>query len=242
MSILSENDACALSIVSAGYGLITPDSPLKPYSATFSAGPDSIAPVGLDAASAGREWWRALTEAAAVDDGPRSLTELVASKPAAVVLVALSAPYVRALRDDLVSAARALGEGRLILVSVGTRHVDGLDGGLVPVSVELQRVLGGSRLSLNVRIARYLLGESSTHQWKTALITDLLGSLVEHADPCARQRRARMTDAEVMAFIQQARRAEPDVPKSHLLRRLRDGGRACEQQRFGELFARSAPR
>jgi len=54
--------------------------------------------------------------------------------------------------------------------------------------------------------------------------------------------RVRMTDAEVIEFINKARNDKPQVSKSRLLRRLRDGGRSCEQGRFGELFVRAARR
>ena len=241
LSILSANGPADLSIVSAGYGLITLDTEVKPYSATFSAGPDSVASEGIDAASAGREWWRLLTQAPAVDGSPRSLDDLAAVEPDAVMVVALSAPYVLALRDDLMAAvARKRHQGRLILVSAGTRRIDGMDDELIPASAVLQGVLGGSRNSLNVRIARYLVSMSATHGWDAGKIAKVLRRLAERSKVADSHARVRMTDADVVAFINQARHREPDVSKSRLLRRLRDSGRSCEQWRFGELFARAA--
>lgn len=243
LSILAANEACTLSIVSAGYGLVGPDSVLKPYSATFSPGLDSVADVGVDPDSARRAWWHALAGARTTsDDRPRSLEELANSEPDAVLLVALSAPYVRALRDDLVSAAASLGgKGHFILVSAGMRTPHGLDGH-IPVSAQLQHALGGARVSLNVRIARYLVREAGTHRWAKEGIVRVLGQLSEPSPDGRRLLRKGMTDADVIAFITRARSADPSVTKTRLLRRLRDQGRCCEQQRFGNLFMRVAKR
>jgi hypothetical protein len=243
LSILSSDDPADLSIVSAGYGLITLGTEVKPYSATFSAGPDSVASEGIDAGAAGREWWRALTQAPAVDGSPRSLADLAALEPDAVMVVTLSAPYIQALRNDLMAAAaRKRLRGRLIIVSAGTRRIDGMDDELIPASAELQGVLGGSRNSLNVRIARYLVGESATHGWDPGKIAKILRRLGVRAKVADRPVRVRMTDAEVIEFINKAKNDKPHVSKSRLLRRLRDGGRSCEQGRFGELFVRAARR
>jgi hypothetical protein len=170
------------------------------------------------------------------------LAELASSEPDAVMLVALSAPYVRALRDDLVSAAARLrGKGQFLLVSAGTRHPHGIDG-MIPVNAKLQHALGGARVSLNVRIARYLVREAAAHRWATEEIVRMLGTLNEHSADGLRPLRSRMTDADVTAFIMRARGEDPGVTKTRLLRRLRDQGHACEQRRFGDLFMRSVGR
>src|SRR5260370_5397912 len=151
----------------------------------------------MDGGTAGREWWRALTQAPAVDGSPRSLADLAALEPDAVMVVALSAPYIQGLRDDLMAtAAWKRLRGRLIIVSAGTRRIDGMDDELIPASGELQGVLGGSRNSLNVRIARYLVGESMTHAWDTGKIAKVLRRLAERAKLADRLVRVRMTDAE----------------------------------------------
>src|SRR5581483_11722789 len=62
-------------VCSAGYGLVSVESPLRPYSATFAAGePDSVCVGAEDVTATRRAWWRAL---AGWDGpgpaGPRSL-------------------------------------------------------------------------------------------------------------------------------------------------------------------------
>src|SRR6266568_5508906 len=84
---------------SAGYGLIPADAPLRPYAATFTGGhPDSV-PGGADGA---RAWWYALSSWEGPSSGQsRSIRELAATEPAASYLLALSAPYLQACREDI---------------------------------------------------------------------------------------------------------------------------------------------
>jgi hypothetical protein len=49
--------------------------------------------------------------------------------------------------------------------------------------------------------------------------------------------RTRLSDADVLTYITQQRRVDVNVSRSRLLAELRASGRACEQQRFADLFA-----
>jgi hypothetical protein len=240
LSLLSQTHPVQLWVASAGYGLVRLDQQLKPYSATFSPGPDSVFVHGRREQRDGelREWWELITKANLGHSRPRTLRELAASDPGAILLVALSEPYVRALRDDLVAARTKLhGSGKLLIVSAGTKHCPGLDENLLPVDANLQIAVGGPLLSLNARVARHLVVTSATHRWTTSAITE---SLREVRSASKRhQSRSRLTDAKVIAFIKRAARQDNRASRSDLLHRLRTKGFACEQQRFAGLFARS---
>jgi hypothetical protein len=231
-----------LWVASAGYGLIREDQPIKPYSATFSpSGPDSVTSQAQaqDRNVILREWWAALAEWELSGSGtPRSVQTLAARHPEAILLVALSNSYLRALRDDLIGARDELrSSGRLIIVSAGTKSQLGLEENLLPVGAEVQSALGGSRLSLNVRIVRHLIQTWSQHTWEPDLATAEVRAL-RRADG-QRVRRTQLSDREVLDFIARARREAAGVSWSALLRRLRDHGFACEQLRFRELFVRA---
>lgn len=240
LSIEAEGPGCSLAVVSAGYGLIDPDSAVKPYSATFSPGPDSVTGRGAEV-EVRRKWWNHLADdPPSAGAHPHSLQELAASEPQDIFLVALSAPYLEAVQQDLVMAAQQLNSAsQLILISSsGTASAEGMDG-RIPISVDWQHALGGSRLSLNVRMARHLVRCASDHGWNRNEIAQLLSnpprSVDRHAAP-----RVRVTDDEVVAFIKAARRSAPSISKSRLLRGLRESGYACEQGRMGALFHRAA--
>src|SRR5207247_1269509 len=152
------------------YGLVRPSQQLKPYSATFSLGPDSVLVGGRKERRdlVRREWWTLITRANLGHGSFRTLRDLAASDPGAILLVALSEPYVQALHDDLMEArARLQGGGRLLIISTGTKTCPGLDDNLLPVDAGMQSALGGSRLSLNVRIARHVVATCAMHGWAT---------------------------------------------------------------------------
>jgi hypothetical protein len=233
-----------LWVASAGYGLIQETRSIKPYAATFSEGPDTVvrwARTG-ERESALQEWWMLLAESGTLaDDAPRSVRSLVASDPEATFVVALSRTYLLALREDLVAARRELrGGGELVLISAGTKSCPGLEENLVQIGAEVQSALGGSRLSLNVRIVRHLIRTRYQHAWRGGAIMSSFRGI--RKDRLAATRRTALNDEDVIEFIGRARLEKPAVSKTALLRRLRDQGFACEQGRFRELFTEAAVR
>jgi hypothetical protein len=244
-SLASEADGdLELWVASAGYGLIQESRSIKPYAATFSEGPDtavSWTPAG-GRETALQQWWTLLAESETLAiDAPRSVRSLVAGDPQATLIVALSRAYLLALKDDLVAARRELrGPGKLVLVSAGTKSCPGLEENLVQVGAEVQSALGGSLLSLNVRIVRHLIRTRYEHGWQRGSMATSFRGLRSNR-PVA-DRRTTLNDREVIEFIGRARRDNGDISKTALLRRLRDHGFACEQGRFRELFSQAVVR
>ena len=106
---------------SAGYGLIPADAPVRPYAATFTGGhPDSV-PGGADGA---RAWWHAWvcgkdpSQVSRAASGSWQQRSRLAS-----YLLALSAPYLYACRDDIVAASSLVRDpDRFMVVSAGARY------------------------------------------------------------------------------------------------------------------------
>jgi hypothetical protein len=221
-----------LWVCSAGYGLIPATASVRPYAATFSAGPDSV-PGGADGA---RQWWQALAEWEGPEQGhPRTIQALAAANPSASILIAVSAVYLRACRDDIDAAAGELPDlDRIMVVSVGTRHPGPLAELMIPADARLRIALGGTLQALNARIAARLLAEGITSRAEAVqYMTDLLASQpsVQVYD------RKKLSDQEISAWIA-GRLAQ--APTSRLLREFREAGYACEQQRFARLHGRVA--
>ena len=226
-----------LWVCSAGYGLIPVEAPISPYSATFAPGhPDSV-PNGR--AGAGT-WWAALREWSGPVFGPRSLAQLAAVDREARLLLVLSRPYLNACRDDVLAAASIVASaGGLSIVSAGTKSDSQLEDLLLPVDARLQHALGGTRRSLNVRVAEHLLaGGLTTHEEMKTSLERLLVS----QPPVPRYERLVMTDRQVGGFIRQRLRIDRSVSCTRLLRELRESGHACEQRRFSALFHSEAAR
>jgi len=219
-----------LWVCSAGYGLIPAAAELLPYSATFSVdSPDAIPDGNAGAA----RWWAALQSWDGPAAAPRSLAALVEDDPSSRVIVALSAPYVRACRLDLISAAVSARPGQFSVVSAGTKRDADLTPYLLPVDARLQHVVGGTRQALNVRAVSHLLTVGATsHADMEASLTVLLAK----QPPVPRYERRRASDAEVRTFIRRRLRADNTATHSRLLREFRNSDRACEQSRFADLF------
>jgi hypothetical protein len=229
-------------ICSAGYGLITPDSEIRSYSATFSPEEGDCVTRGLDAAArrvAAQEWWKQI----AMWSGPtgnrvRSLTSLTRAYPNTPLLVVASPEYLYALEKDLSGALDALADPDLLLiVSAGTRSFGKFSDNLVPCDARLQPLVGGTRASLNIRVAKLLIERSGKMLLGAKRVSAELGRLLKRQPPIENYQRRAVTDDQVRTFIRtQAHRNGMVISRSALLRKFRDSGKACEQSRFANLY------
>ncbi len=229
-------------VVSAGYGLVPVKALVEPYSATFSLGSaDSVAQgkSGKSPQEANRDWWGFLRNwSGPCSQAPRSLTDLARLETSAPMLVALSNTYVQAVRDDLVGAAEAMGDkADLLLVSTG-RPPEGLEETQLPCDARLVNTLGGTRTSLNARVADHIVRRSPDHGFDAAGVKKMLQGKIRRSGPIPRyDHRDRMSDEEVRAQIRARRRnGDREPSRTALLRELRDDGFACEQKRFAGLY------
>jgi hypothetical protein len=219
-----------LWVCSAGYGLIPADAHIRPYAATFSGKSDRV-PGG---AHGGRQWWHALScwEGPAPGE-PRSIRSLVTTDPSAFFLLALSASYLDACRDDIAAAAvEVANPDTFMVISAGTRFPGHIGPLMVPADARLQRFLGGTRQALNARIAAYLMSAGITSRTEA---TNRLTRLLSEQPPVTLYQRKKLSDQEVTEMIADRLAQQPDMSASRLLREFRDAGYACEQQRFAGL-------
>ena len=233
-----------LWIASAGYGLVSPGSMLVPYAATFAPRvADSVAHVG-DARDAPRRWWDGLARWRGPEsDTPRTLAQLAGDDARSAILIVVSAAYLAALASDAEAAAMRLRRREsLMIVSAGASPEGPLASQVLPADARLQSALGGTRQSLNVRIARWLIEHAEDHQFDPTDIHRCLADELEKQPALERFDRKAIDDDEVRAYIAACLSENAQLTKSVLLRRLRDDGYACEQRRFGELFTSVAGR
>jgi hypothetical protein len=219
-----------LWVCSAGYGLIPADAQVHPYAATFSGRSDRV-PGGGDG---GRRWWDALSCWDGPAPGqPRSIGSLAAADPSACFLVALSASYLDACRDDIAAAAGLVADpDTFVVISAGARFPGSIGAVMVPADARLQAFLGGTRQALNARIAAYLLSAGIISR---AEATHRMTQLLAEQPLVTRYERKQLSDQEVTEMIAGRLARSPHVSASSLLREFRDAGYACEQQRFARL-------
>jgi hypothetical protein len=219
---------------------------LKPYSATFAPRhPDSVAASATEEAngSALRDWWAGLSARSTTNGVAHSIGEMAAYEPQVPVILVASEPYLLAMAADLLHAVEALASDDLLsIVSIGAASSQQgiLQAHLLPADARFEAVVGGTRAALNVRVARLLFRELPSGSLPSRkFLASKLAVLSADLPPLRQFNRRRLSDAEVLRFIDRERRAEPKVTKTQLLRRLRSSGAACEQVRFSEIFRRA---
>jgi hypothetical protein len=228
-----------LWVCSAGYGLIHSRSLVKSYQATFAPGTEDYVAAGVADHSAGiRNWWRGVCKMRLVDTrpAPRTLAQLGAAHPRTPMLVALSLDYLDAVAEDLQQVLRhQFFQEFLSIVSCGTlAQRSAWAQNLLPCNGHMAGTLGGTLTSINVRVARYLLESLDGGAPSVDRMTTLARSIPRSAT-ATRTGEAR-TDDQVLAFIRACLRRTPTPSRTKLLREYRDSGKACEQQRFAELY------
>lgn len=225
-------DRVQLWIASAGQGLLQPSTPVVSYSATFARGQrDSV---GANSA----EWWAGLAEwNQASGREPASIAALAESSPEAPLIVATGADYLKALRNDLLEARDRLADPELLsIVCAGTRRDPELGPNLIPCDARLQQLLGGSRSSLNARIARYILEQFPAESLRAPELTAACEKLLAQLPDLPRLERRRLHNDEIRAFISTQLDEFRRPTHTALLRKLRQSGSACEESRFRRLF------
>ena len=237
-----------LWVVSAGYGLISENAMVAPYSCTFSSGQQDSIHQGVITVSKDanlRQWWRELQKWEGPEPGsPRSLETLVQNNPTTTLLVVLPQEYLKAIRSDLVRAREAIADPqRLLIVSVGTERVDGLREHLVPGDARLQQLFATdtssgrtTMVSLNAKIARKIIEDRSSFPLELTTQCQRFAGWLTELKPLPKFNRTPMTEEQVKQFIRQEIVQNKQTSATQLLRKLRNSGRACEQSRFKQTF------
>lgn len=224
-----------LWICSAGYGLVPADAELKPYAATFARGhSDSIDWPG-DPVRVASDWWSELGSWRGPAKGcPRSITDLAVTRPRTPLLMVASPSYLRALEEDVLGAGNIL-QDRLFVVSTGAKHTSRLLDFLVPIDARFQHRVGGSKVSLNARVAAFLL-KQSRGAFDRDRVVSKLNRVSRRLPSIPVYDRTPLTDDRIIKLIRRSIKRNPSTSATTALQDLRLEGWACEQKRFGRLF------
>ena len=234
---------CSLWALSAGFGLVHADDLLVPYSATLSTGhPDSVFRSGdrIDPTRATRWWWSSLSDWAGPANGnrQRSIESVAAAHPDSALVVCVGRAYLAAVVDDLVKATNELSDPqRLMVFGSGVCPDPRIAHSWIQVPAKARQSVGGSLASLSVRAAKHVLALGQPTALNACSARSVLSALTRSLDELPQIRRRKQTDDEIVDWITDEALRSPGLTKTTALRRLRDSGRACEQSRFGDLFA-----
>lgn len=236
-------DVC-LWVCSAGVGLVSGETTLPPYSATFSANQLNTVSRNVVDASKGSNieqiWWSLLCEQS-FGHHPRSLSDLFETNKQDTFLVIMSQNYLNAVALDLQQALQHLSsKGDCTVFSVGGRG-DWLEPYMVKADARLQQVVGGTLTALNARIARHCISSTEPDEWNSQSWKKITAHLMDTLPPYTSPKRTTMSDEELINFITSSLNDDPKWSKTKLLQHLRKvQGKACEQKRFGSLYQQAA--
>lgn len=242
-----------LWITSAGYGFLSGDARVNSYSATFSGShPDSV--IRGSSPESNREgtlqlWWELLSELGAFSDHPRSIAALADAGRRDYFLIITSPDYLTAIDRDLREAiSRHSAPDRIVIVS--SRHkppAPHFERNLVPADARLlcskecpspcpDHMLRGPRGALSAGIALEVLRRAGRVGFAASTLKGHLEDSIMRSPALTTYDRRRADDVEIVDFIKSELGRTPPPSCSALLRKYRDGGRACEQSRFSKLY------
>lgn len=236
-------DDCLLWALSAGFGLLGAGDDIAPYGATLTGGhADSVVRRSDRGGASGvaRTWWGALCDW----PGPsprtslhRAIASVARERPNDLFVVCAGRSYVDAVADDLALAASRLSvPERLVIFGTGECPDERLRCSWVRVPTRVRVAVGGALNSLFVRVARCALVEDHSAHTDAPAAQRVVDRLAVSVEQPIAARRSKVNDEQIVDWIAGELRTEEHISKSAALRRFREGGRACEQSRFGRLF------
>ena len=243
-----------LWVLSAGYGLISSNENIHSYSATFTPGDDNSVSNGERDASERakilRHWWKLISGYSfAENTKPRKLSQLLKAHKNDYFLIIASCDYLTAIEQDLLDGVKFLSspENFLIITSKSFSN-ENLKKNLVPADARLQchrdcsqecdeHLIGrGIRGSIGASLGEKIVEKMTGGEFNSSLLKEFVESQIEKSPELFYLSRNRLTDADVSGFINKELSEMPSASCTSLLRKLRDGGQACEGKRFKELY------
>lgn len=243
-----------LWVISAGYGLISGDDSICSYSATFAQGDEnSITNGSLDSAKRAevlRHWWSLVSEYVLVGESkPRKISQLLQTYPNDFFLVIASGDYLTAVEQDLTDGINYLAspDNFLIITSKSFTN-ENLKKNLVPADARLQcqqsclenceehLIKRGVRGSIGASLAEKIIEKIAGEGFNSTKLKEFIENRIKESPKLFNFSRERLTDSDVRDFINEQLSEMPSASCTSLLRKLRDGGCACEGKRFKELY------
>jgi hypothetical protein len=242
----------SLWVVSAGYGLVSGNDRLLPYSATFTPGHvDSVYNRNLGR-NHNEDWWSELSQLHLTHSvGPRTLSRLMSDFCSDRFLIIASSQYVSAIQSDLIRGRSSLRKkDNLVLISSRTnsineklrRNLVTTDARLLcspacPENCSLHLLGRGVRGSIGALLARYLVSKMQTWGFSAARFTCEIETALKDMPSPSVTKRTSVTNSEIKKFIKTSMSSNRNASATTLLRSLRDSGKACEQKRFKQLYS-----
>lgn len=233
----ARNLGAELWFVSAGLGLVHSEKPIPRYDLTLSSGPGSITRQLRALGATPPDWWAAITDG----NGP-GLAELINRQPDDTVYLALPAPYLALLSQEL-EAISCSEDAQRLWIFTGAPGRRALPGAIHPRALPYDQRLelagpAGTQSDFPQRCLTHFIGLALQRGVSAAAAADAVERALAKQDMPERPNRRTVTDAEAISLIRKHWK-DQSGQSSRLLRHLRSGlGVACEERRFRQLYHR----
>lgn len=231
-------------VVSAGYGLIPAKRKISSYNATFNANNENSVSrfySGESLTDKNISWWneinlKAIPQTKSI--GP--IEELYKNNPSDIFFVVVPPNYLKVLAPELLKLTTngIINTENTFIFSSKQALKPLLQNLFFQAKDDFCEQLGGSRISLNIRLASKILKGLTLERAVAHQVRKIYNDLLTNAAPAERFNRKKMTDEDVDNFIMNEllSMSLKESSASKLLRVLRNKGMACEQKRFGKLY------
>ena len=229
-------------VVSAGYGFISAKEKITSYDATFNGNHENSVSrffYGSTLAEKNSIWWDQINDTNSLSSaGP--IERLYKSNESDVFFIVVPPNYLKVLEPELkkLVASGVINDKNTFIISSKQNLEPSLKEFFFQSKDNLCKKLKGSRISLNIRLANYVIKRLETQRDISSQVKSIYKGLFEELPPAEKFNRKKMTDEDVFQFLRGELQSRNDKfpSASYLLRVLRDNGMACEQKRFGKIY------
>lgn len=227
-----------ISILSAGFGLVTSDTKLPGYNATFASNVDKVL-------TPHSSWWSAVCES---ELPGTSIFQYVKNHSQDKFVLCVGNEYLRAIQNDLlhVLESQAVGENQIVIIASNIpKKLQPFKSVFIRASRKVLQHPKATKCGLAITdrnitsIATHLFVEQLrlTNRSFSAIIRALNKELENLTVP-KRPSRAKRDDNFILAFIEQGFRNHREVSQSLLFNLYKEEGNACTDTRFRTLYNR----
>lgn len=233
-----------LWIISAGFGFINSTTKICAYNATFSS--NDLNSVGQyygtnSLLKNNRRWWEQLHDNRGIHfRSEHSFTSMIRKCMSDTFFIVSSPSYLKVIEPELeeLTLKGYLNPENTFIITSKIKLSENLKPMHYIAIEDFCTQLKGSRISLNIRLARFLMlgiDESSNIREQ---INKKYNDLLRASTPALKFNREKISDSNLESFIlkQLSSSGSSKHSATSLLRDLRKLGFACEQKRFGKIF------
>jgi hypothetical protein len=155
------------------------------------------------------------------------------------MLLAASVPYLTATEQDIDAAISILSSDKVAVICAGWKRPSAIEEVLLECDerfLNQETGLGGTAHSLNAALADWSVRRLGEWKGNMATLHQLFRKQLAAMPKRSKPQRTPMKDEEILSYIREASNRVGGISRSTLLRELRASGRACEQERFRQLF------